>query len=72
MDVDTSEFDAAVPERGNRCWYARMTDDQREKVDAARGKGHSTATVAKVVTAWGYPIKGNVVRVHERGDCSCG
>jgi hypothetical protein len=48
-----------------------MTDEQRAKVVAAHEAGHSRSTIALVVTGWGYPIKGNAVRVHFTRDCSC-
>lgn len=69
---DLSEFEAATKPRRQRCWYQRMTDPEREKVDAALDAGHPSHIIAAVVSDWGYPIKGNTVLVHARGACSCG
>lgn len=71
MSIDTSEFDKVVPERKSTCWHSRMTDEQRDKVAAAREKGHSSATIARVVTSWGYSIQDNAVRRHCQGNCAC-
>lgn len=68
--VDLAEFEAKNP--AARCWYRRLTDDQRAKVDAAREAGYSGNTIAKVVTDWGIKITCSPVYNHYSSDHGCG
>ena len=70
--VSLSEFEDATPPRKQRCWFERITDEQREKVISARATGYSNNVIAKVVTSWEVPIGESRVRSHFGGNCSCG
>ena len=75
--IDLSEFEATrLPPGG--CWFTKLTDEQREKVMAARAAGYSYVQITSVVRSWGItgirggPIGDNGVRNHIGRRCSCG
>lgn len=68
--IDLDEFEAKAPIK-NRCWHSRLSDDQRGKVDAAKGAGYSGPTIAKVVTDWGVKISGSSINAHYSDGHNC-
>lgn len=70
--ADLSEFEAIRPPvNGRLCWFAHLTDEQKDKVTKAKESGYSGEVIAKVVSSWGTPIKLNSIYVHFRGSCAC-
>lgn len=70
--LDLAEFDAAVTRPGGKCWALKLTDDQRERIAAAKEAGHAGSTIHRVVTGnWGIVAGKQQVLRHLRGECAC-
>ena len=69
--VALDEFESAGPLKPARCWFARLTAEQQEKVAAAHEAGYSQPTIARVVNSWGVAVSRSRVGEHLRGSCSC-
>ena len=69
------EFRVGRNTGGVPCWYQRaeLTNEQREKLDAALAeKSISNPMIAKVLADWGVKNAGTgSVRNHRAGGCTC-
>lgn len=72
-DVDISEFEAAAPERVNKCWFAnRLTDEQQRKVTKAKRHGARYDTIHIVLVNWGVDAPSvSSMGHHFLGHCGC-
>ena len=54
--------------------YAKLTDDDREALDAfvADRDNVTTAAITRALISEGHRIGKNTVERHRRGECSCG
>lgn len=71
---DLSEF--FRPKQNRRCALAmlELSDEQREKLNAALGFSNaeiSNATIVQVIHDWGFRVGRTVVGEHRRGACCC-
>lgn len=73
MKAAVDEFDQEVLHAGGRCFWSRLTEEQRVKVEDAKDRGHNFATIARVLSNhWGISVRPQPVSKHFRGECSCG
>lgn len=73
--VDLSEFTDIGPpnQRGGRCWWLRLSEEQQAKVIAAQAAGYNYTQISRVMSSrWGIEVGSKTVGTHLRLDCSCG
>lgn len=74
--VDLTEFAQASRRIGARCSVAKitpvLTEDQVLTLTGALASSYSAATIATVVSGWGFPIGTSTMQRHRRHECSCG
>lgn len=68
--VDLAEFAAlATP---HRCWFTRLDEEQKAKVNAAKEAGYSSRVIAEVVNSWGVKTSRSPIQNHFSSDHACG
>lgn len=67
------EFDRrAKATNRSKCFWNFLTDEQRQRISDARGRGHTVATIARVLREdWKVRISDCTVRRHFNGGCLC-
>ena len=73
-DIDISEFEALVPQRPNKCWFAtKLNEEQQRKLTKAKRSNIPYDTIHTVLVKWGIPSPPSTTSMghHFLGRCGC-